>query len=188
MSMAETTLQRGELRPSVWVCLTLVVSLGALAGSLYLSLGMNLRACPLCFYQRTFVMSLVAVLSIGLAIRANGLGFVALPLATGGLGVACFHVFLELSGKLECPSGLFELGSAPQQSLAVFAVVFGLLLIDGLRSASRHPFVLFGGLLLGALLAAASCTSNPPMPAPPIAPYDKLIPDTCRPPFRAAQL
>jgi hypothetical protein len=34
-------------------------------GSLYLSLGLGLRACPLCFYQRSFVMATLAVSSWG---------------------------------------------------------------------------------------------------------------------------
>jgi len=37
----------------------------ALIGSLWLSVGMGLKACPLCLYQRTFVMGVVAVLGIG---------------------------------------------------------------------------------------------------------------------------
>src|SRR5262245_57474276 len=87
----------------------LVVAVAGLAGSLLLSLGLNLKACPLCFYQRTFVMSLVAMLGLGLAARAARparLLLLALPLAVAGLGVALFHVRLEWAGKLECPDGL----------------------------------------------------------------------------------
>jgi hypothetical protein len=39
---------------SVVTWLALVAALVVSAGSLWLSLGMNLVACPLCFYQRTF--------------------------------------------------------------------------------------------------------------------------------------
>ena len=45
---------------------SLLVALLALAGSLWLSIGLKLKACPLCFYQRTFVMGVVAVLGIGI--------------------------------------------------------------------------------------------------------------------------
>jgi disulfide bond formation protein DsbB len=78
---------------------SLLVALVALAGSLWLSVGMGLKACPLCFYQRTFVMGVVAVLGIGLLTgqRHRGvLNLLALPLAVAGFGVAAFHVFLEL--------------------------------------------------------------------------------------------
>jgi disulfide bond formation protein DsbB len=77
--------------------LALLVSAGAVAGSLYLSLEMNLKACTLCFYQRAFACGLVGVLASGvLAFRDQGakLCLVSLPLAIGGLGVAGFHVWL----------------------------------------------------------------------------------------------
>src|SRR5260370_16019931 len=91
------------------VFLPLLVALLALAGSLWLSVGMGLKACPLCFYQRTFVMGVVAVLWIGVLTGERhraGLNLLALPLVVAGFGVAAFHVFLELTGKLECPGGI----------------------------------------------------------------------------------
>src|SRR5262245_55139983 len=175
MSMTENLPQESAERRGVFIWLALLASLAAVGGSLYLSLGMNLRACPLCFYQRTFALSLVAALIVGLGIRTRGLAFLTLPLATGGLGVACFHVYLELSVQLECPAGVLGIGSAPQQSLAIFAVVFFLLLAEGLRNAGRHPIALFGGLVLGGLLAYASCIANP-------RPTPSATPDICRPP------
>jgi disulfide bond formation protein DsbB len=166
------------------------VALAALAGSLLLSLAMGLKACPLCFYQRTFVMGLVAVLGMGLVAgigRAGQLSLLALPLATAGLGVALFHVSLEARGKLECPGGLFGLGTSPQQSLAAYLVLFVLLLTDVLRAPKLADGVSWSALVtavvLGALLAVASCVANPPPPAPPKEPYAKP-PDVCRPPFR----
>ena len=104
-----------------------------------------------------------------------------------GLGVALFHVYLEAVGKLECPDGAFGWGTAPKQSLAAFIVLFTLLVIDvlrGLREGSNQWLGLAGALLLGGLLAGASCISNPPMPSPPKEPYAKP-PDICRPPYQA---
>src|SRR5438876_9357133 len=92
------------------------------AGSLALTLVDNKQACPLCFYQRTFALCLVAVLGQGLlsgAIPSGRLAVLALPLAIGGLGVAAFHVSLEARGILECPAGLFDVLTAPKQSLAM---------------------------------------------------------------------
>jgi hypothetical protein len=101
--------------------------------------------------------------------------------------VALFHVYLETVGKLECPEGVFDGGTAPKQSLAVFVVLFALLVVDVLRnmkgSAGRWSG-LAGAVIVGGLLAGASCTSNPPMPSPPKEPYAKP-PDICRPPYRA---
>lgn len=161
-----------------------VVAALALAGSLFLSVGMHLKACPLCFYQRTFVMSLVAVLGLGLLVGVappGRLSLLACPLAVAGLGVAGFHVWLEVSGRLECPQGVLGLGSAPQQSLGAFVVLSGLLSLDAVRSGGSLPHLL-GALLLGAALAIASCVSNPPMPDPPATPYPGP-PEVCRPPY-----
>jgi disulfide bond formation protein DsbB len=176
-----------EPSPLLWAALALTVAAGGLVGSLLLSLGMNLKACPLCFYQRTFMMSLVALLGMGLLAsvpRPGLLSLLALPLAVAGLGVASFHVWLEASGRLECPQGVLGLGTAPQQSLAVFAVLAGLLLFDALRwgvGARALPVV---AVLLGAALTVASCTSNPPVQRPDPKVYDQP-PDGCRPPLQS---
>jgi disulfide bond formation protein DsbB len=85
-------------RASRWAWAALAASAAGLAGSLSLSWGLALKACPLCFYQRAFVMGLVAVLGTGLLVRAarpERLSLLALPLAVAGLGVALFHVGLE---------------------------------------------------------------------------------------------
>ncbi|MBI1832764.1 MAG: disulfide bond formation protein B [Planctomycetes bacterium] len=175
-----------EERIAVLPWAALVVSLAALGGSVFLSLGLNLKACPLCFYQRTFVMSLVAVLGTGLVLhggRGIRIGLLALPLATAGLGVALFHEFLELKGTLECPLGVFGIGTAPKQSLAMFVVLFAILAVDVLRREAS--WVAFSGaLLIGGLLAVASCTTNPPMPPPPSQPHPSE-PEICRPPYCA---
>lgn len=54
--------------PLSWASAALAVSALGLAGSLWLSLALKLKACPLCFYQRTFVMGVFAVLSVGLLV------------------------------------------------------------------------------------------------------------------------
>ncbi len=172
---------------SVWTWAALTFAGAGLAGSLALSWGLALKPCPLCFYQRAFVMGIVAVLAMGLltgAARPGRLGLLALPLAAAGLGVALFHVRLEMTGKLECPDGLLGLGTAPKQSLAVFVVLTVLLAVDALARLSGPAAWggLVGAVVLGGLLAAASCTSNPPMPPAPKAPYPSP-PDVCRPPY-----
>jgi disulfide bond formation protein DsbB len=178
----------GTKETGVWVWAALVLAVVGLAGSLFLSLGMNLKACPLCFYQRTFMMSLVAVLGVGLAIgteRRGRLGLLALPLAVAGLGVAVFHVSLELRGKLECPQGVLGLGTAPQQSLVIYVALLVLLALDVLPALPSQRAgwpVLLGGIVLGGLLAVASCISNPPVQRPAPEEYAKP-PSVCRPPL-----
>jgi disulfide bond formation protein DsbB len=181
----------GAPRPNAWwAWAALAVAVAGLAGSLALSWWFGLKACPLCFYQRSFMMALVAVLGVGLpagAARPGRLGLLALPLAVAGLGVASFHVWLEVSGKLECPLGMLEWGTVPRQSLATFALLSVLLLGDAVQGVLPAPggwAALGAGALVGGLLAAASCTSNPPMPPPPKEPYKDARIEVCRPPYR----
>lgn len=154
-----------------WLALALASVM--VAGSLTMSLGMGLKACPLCIYERTFVMGAAAVLILGItgvAATAPGLpSFLALPLAVAGTGVAAFHVYLEMSGVLLCPEGLLGLGHAPDQSLAGFVLLTGLL-GAGTRLSSgggaRRVLGLCAAVVLGAALALASIASAPPLPPP----------------------
>lgn len=168
------------------VLTSLAIAVLALIGSLWLSVGMGLKACPLCLYQRTFVMGVVAVLGVG-ALTGPGhrsvLHLLALPMAVAGFGVAAFHVFLELTGRLECPMGVMSIGTAPQQSLAVQAVLLLLVLVGVARSHGCRVPTAMGAVLLGLFLAGSAVVSAPPMPPVPTKAYDKPL-DMCRPPFR----
>jgi hypothetical protein len=165
-----------------WGLALFLASLG-LAGSLFLSLGLGLKACPLCFYQRTFMMSIVAVLLLGWFLGMRQAVLFAWPLALAGLGVALYHVALEGRGRLECPAGILGLGTAPQQSLGIYLLLSGVLLAAGWQASPPHRGALLGsGLVLGVLLTAASLSANPPPPPPPQHPYSQP-PDICRPPF-----
>jgi disulfide bond formation protein DsbB len=165
----------------------LAVALVALAGSLWLSLGMNLKACPLCFYQRTFVMGVVAILAIG---RLSGprhravLPLLSLPLSVAAFATALFHVRLELTGRLECPAGVLGLGTAPQQSAAITALLLALLLLGSWRArrAGEPVSAALAGVVLGASLSWGAIASAPPAPAPPAAAYAVPL-ETCRPPY-----
>ena len=152
---------------SIWTAAAAFVGLIGLAGTLFLSLGMQLRACPLCFYQRIFVMAVVGVLVLGLFVHGGRPGLVsllALPAAAGGLAIAGWHNYLEASGIMECPLGVGGLGSAPQQSMAVFALLTLLLFLDLLLNRLWLPglmaLVLGGGFAFGAI----QTTPNNPLP------------------------
>lgn len=179
--------------PRVWATAAAFLSAVGLAGSLYLSMGAGLKACPLCFYQRTFIMAIFAVLSVGLIVdreKAGLLCLLSVPLAFGGLGVAAFHEYLVLASKLECPTGLLDIGTVPVQSLAVFAIL-AVLTIAGVCSGRRElplygTAAVLGAAVLGLLLAWGAVASSPPMAARD-KPYDPVKEplDVCRPPFRA---
>jgi disulfide bond formation protein DsbB len=182
MAVEPRSSDAGEIR---WTWVALLVALCGSVGSVYLSVGMGLKACPLCFYQRALMMSVLAVLVVGMAkerSQAALLALLCIPLAVAGLAVAAFHEYLELAGKLECPSGLFGLGTAPQQSLVVFLVLTTVLAI----AARRQPAAVAGGAMLGAVLAWACIASAPAMPAAPTKPYDQPL-EICRPPYTGAQ-
>ena len=189
MAEVSHTTARGGGR--VWFVLALVVAAAGAAGSLWLSIVMGLKACPLCFYQRTFVLSVLGILitSFAAGSRAWSLAAVlSLPAATGGLGVAAFHVSLELRGTLECPTGVLGFGTAPQQSLAMFVVLTLLLLAASLRGTRAGELRGLGwvtALILGCAFAAGSIASAPPMRPAPDKPYTEPL-EECRPPFRVA--
>jgi hypothetical protein len=171
--------------------LTLIFAAVACAGSLYLSLGIGLKACPLCFYQRTFAFALVAVTAVGLFAfgkESGKLNLLTLPLCVGGLGVAGFHLWLVQSGKLACPNGIAGLGPAPAQSSVAFLLVL-LPILYGIFVESREeclkPLPLLAGVVVGLAAVYGSTTpglspgANPPPQQQ--AEGEKL--DTCKKPF-----
>ena len=171
-----------------WTAGAAAVALLGTAGTLWLSLGLGLKACPFCLYQRAFLMSALGVLLmsqlVGRTVAPLG-ALLALPAAAAGLGVAVLHVWLEAAGKLECPAGIFGWGSAPQQSLALLLLLVALLMAgarQARRTAGFGTAAVGAALLLGALLAWGTIASAPPPPPAPTQPYPQS-PDMCRPPF-----
>jgi disulfide bond formation protein DsbB len=170
--------------PSRGYGLVLLAALGV-AGSLALSLALDLRACPLCFYQRAFAMAALAALVVGATARAAEGALqatrAAAAVSVAGLVVAGFHVYLEVAGSLECPAGLAGMGTAPQQSLAFFVVLTAGLCV---RLAGTEARALALPAVLGSVLGVASLVANPPLPPVPTTAYPDA-PAVCRPPFRA---
>jgi disulfide bond formation protein DsbB len=173
-----------ETPKAKYAIVALALAVVGTLGSLYLSIGMGLKACPLCFYQRSFIMAILAVLLMGLIVdrkRAGLLCLLCLPLSIAGLGVAVFHENLVLSGKLECPSGAFGLGTAPLQSAVLF-VVATISLALGIENRIASAL---GGVVLGLALALGCVASAPPVPPAPDKPYESP-PEICRPSFRSS--
>jgi len=150
----------------------LVAAAASVAGSLYLSLGLGLIACPLCFYQRTFAFAVLGVLLIGVFTRAresNCVNLMALVPTIGGGVVAAFHTYLDMSGKLICPKGLFDVGSTAQQSLASFVLIL-ICLMPALVIDVRKKSVSIGAIAFATILGAASaygCIVSSPAPSMP---------------------
>lgn len=161
-------------------------------GSVWLSIGLGLKACPLCFYQRSFMMAVAVNLLMSLwldGVRSTRSCFVAMPFAWAGLAVAAFHEYLVLTGKLECPPAMFGWGDGPAQSLGVFCVLTAVCLAGaftnrGNSSMQGLPSILVASFI-GVGMAWACIASAPPLPPTPAQPYDssKQPFDMCRPPF-----
>jgi disulfide bond formation protein DsbB len=171
MAVNHTPIPEEPSSAARWEPIALAAAIVALIGSLYLSMGMGLVACPLCFYQRTFIMGVVGVLGVGMALRLplapGSLSLLALPLAVAGLGVALIHSNLVWTEVLACPLGIFGLGSAPVQSLIAYGVVTALLLPGALqRGAALVPAIprVVGLVALGAAFTAFSVLSSPKLP------------------------
>lgn len=174
-----------------WALLALCLAIVGSTGSMYLSMGMSLKACPLCFYQRCALFAIVAILILGWMIDNNRMDLfclLCLPIHLMGLGIAAFHSWLAFSHILECPEGILGLGVAPYQSLALFVLLTVPLLVGALPAArlsrSGTQPTLLVVLLLGGVLAYLCKAGSPPLPDAPGKPYDKP-PDTCRRPFVA---
>lgn len=183
----------GRQRLAMWNLAVLALAAVAAGGSVYLSLGLGLKACPLCFYQRSFAIAAVLVLAMLLwldGLRSSRACLVALPLSACGLGVAVFHVYLVQVGKLECPPALFRWGDGPMQSLAIFAALTMVSFAGAWSvrlSEQRGGFpVIMSAVLIGVGASWACIASAPSLPPTPVQPYDpaKQPFDMCRPPFR----
>jgi disulfide bond formation protein DsbB len=176
-----------DSRPSSPTVAALLAAVVSVAGSLYLSLGLKLIACPLCFYQRTFAFAVLGVLILGVFTRARETAYVNLmaflPAVAGGL-VAAFHTYLEAAGRLVCPKGIADIGSTAQQSLASFILILACL-VPGLAIDIRRKGLSVApvgwSLLLGGAFAYGCIVSSP---APSMPPPDKR-PFICHPPESA---
>jgi disulfide bond formation protein DsbB len=113
-----------------------VVALVATAGSLYLSLGLGLVPCDLCWYQRILMYPLVVVLGVAALDGRADVVRTALPLSTLGLVVAAYHSYLQVNptrggtctvGGGGCTSIQYALAggllTVPRLSLVAFALV-----------------------------------------------------------------
>lgn len=92
---AETNLV-GELFPRALLAFGTLVALVATAGSLYLSLGLGLIPCELCWYQRILMYPLVAVLGVALVEGRETVYRTAIPLALPGAGIASYHSYIQI--------------------------------------------------------------------------------------------
>lgn len=83
-----------------------LVAVVATTGSLYLSLGMGLIPCELCWYQRILMYPLVVVFGVALVEERTTVYRTVLPLSVLGVSIAAYHSWLQVAGSgLQCGVG-----------------------------------------------------------------------------------
>lgn len=127
--------RRALADPRPALALATLVAGVATAGSLYLSLGLGLVPCELCWYQRILMYPLVVVLGVAAAERRPGVRRTALPLSVTGAGIAAYHSYLQVASVScgfagDCAAVLWRAPvvglTVPNLSLAAFLLVTGL--------------------------------------------------------------
>lgn len=140
--MAATTRPRevstGLVDPRLPLALATLVATVATAGSLYLSLGLGLTPCELCWYQRILMYPLVVVLGVAVAERRPDVWRTVLPLSVLGAGTATYHSYLQVTAVScgfagECAAILWRAPivglTVPNLSLVAFTLVTGLVAV-----------------------------------------------------------
>ena len=96
-----------------------LVAVVATAGSLYLSLGLGLVPCELCWYQRILLYPLVVVFGVASVEDRAAVYWTVLPLSVLGTSVAAYHSWLQITASgLQCGVG----GSCAAVLLRVFGL------------------------------------------------------------------
>ena len=87
---------RRQLLGAAWL-----VATTATVGSLYLSDGIGLEPCELCWYQRIAMYPLVVVLGVAFMRRDGQVWKTALPLTLIGALISAYHVTIQFQPSLE---------------------------------------------------------------------------------------
>ncbi|MFB6132759.1 MAG: disulfide bond formation protein B [Halanaeroarchaeum sp.] len=124
----------------------LVVATGATVSSLFLSMGLGLTPCELCWYQRGLLFPQVLVLGAAVYLQSSRVAAVSVPLSLGGAGVAAYHSWIQLGSGTSatctvgnpCSTVTMRIAglTIPNLSLLTFAILLGLL-VPGLLSWYR---------------------------------------------------
>ncbi|MFC6732021.1 MULTISPECIES: disulfide bond formation protein B [unclassified Haladaptatus] len=134
-----------ELRAKHLLAAATAVATVATVGSLYLSLGLGLVPCELCWYQRILMYPLVVILGVATLESRVEVFKMVLPLSVLGLGIAAYHSYIQLVPTAAVTSCSFDAGGS--SCSAVLFKVAGLTV----PNLSLIAFVLITGLVVAAL-------------------------------------
>lgn len=122
----------------------LLVAIVATSGSLYLSLGLGLVPCELCWYQRILMYPLVPILAYSVYKR-DLFSPLVLTLSSIGMVIAYYHSFIQIASvdtvcTTACVAVLYSVGpfTIPNLSAIAFTMItIGSLLGYYLRNTRR---------------------------------------------------
>ena len=119
-----------------------IISLLAMAGSLFFSEVMDLPPCILCWYQRIGMYPLVIIIGVGIVLRDRRMKSYALPICLAGLAISIYHNLLYYGLIPEsitpCAEGIsctsrqiewFGFITIPLMALSAFVIVASCLLL-----------------------------------------------------------
>lgn len=135
-----------QLDPRALLSFGGLVALVATAGSLYLSEGMGLVPCELCWYQRILMYPLVVVFGVAVLEGRVGVYRTVLPLSLAGFVIAGYHSWLQVAAGGRCTFGggcaavqLRVAGlSIPNLSLLAFGLIAGTAALLWVRSPRKN--------------------------------------------------
>ena len=144
----KTRAQTARLIRANALFLILILSLGSVAGSLFMQYGLNLVPCLFCWWQRVFMYPIVLLAGVAAVRRASlsELADYVLVLAVPGFVIALYQHLLQMlpSGALipcdaaaECSvRSVFEFGyiTLPWMAVSAFAL---LILVAAVARAAR---------------------------------------------------
>lgn len=135
---------RRQLLAGAWVVAGI-----AMVGSLYLSDGIGLQPCELCWYQRIAMYPLVIVLGVGFLRTDPHVWKTALPLTLIGALISAYHVAIQFqpglevtqcSGETPCSMRFFQLYgfvSIPVMAGSAFLLIAVALVIHARAGSSN---------------------------------------------------
>jgi disulfide bond formation protein DsbB len=129
------------LLPRVLLGIGTLVAVVATAGSLYLSLGLGLLPCKLCWYQRILMYPLVVVLGVAFLEGRPSVYRTVTPMALLGAATAAYHSYIQIhptSGycTVGCSTVQYTVFGLTIPNLSLLAFGLVLLTMAGLRYLS----------------------------------------------------
>ncbi|KZN23281.1 disulfide bond formation protein DsbB [Haladaptatus sp. R4] len=122
-----------------WLAVGTIIAAVATGGSLWLSFGLGLVPCELCWYQRILMYPLVVILGVA-TIEGRPLVYrTAFPLAVGGVLIAGYHSWIQYTGaptacsvgQISCGIVQYRIGgiTVPNLSLTAFVLITAVLFV-----------------------------------------------------------